>query len=1092
MQKTICLNIFRKVLALIFIFCFIAPAYIQAKERCGFDLLHKKLMQTDPSYRSKRLQSERHLQKILNRKTVKSTPDIYKIPVVVHVMHLGEAVGTGSNISAAQIDSAITVLNEDFRKMAGTNGDGNGEDVRIEFGLAVRDPNNQPSSGIVRIDTSSAGSGDSSYADYGVRNEGALGLDESDLKDLSRWDNDRFYNIWIVTEIDNNDGGDGTQGYAYFPGAPPTLDGALIIHPAFGTVGTAAGAHNRTATHEMGHAFNLYHTFQGDEADTRCPLDLVCGESSDCCDDTPPHRRSHGNCPENLENPCAAPDLLGLVVHNYMDYSSDLCQSEFTLDQKDRMRAIFTQGGLRESLKDSNGLTPVGAPMSDFSATTPTCAGDVTFQDKSTDGPTSWAWTFTGGTPSSSTDRNPTVTYTKGLYSVSLTATNSVGAGYTETKTDYLYVYDSPVPACAVTTTDLANNFGMGIYNVTFDAIDNTTGDAVDDTGYLDFSCSQIATLVPGNSYPISVTTGPINNEDVRVYIDYNNNGVFNLPEELAFSSEDTLQTHFGTVNTPDWVVTGSILRMRVISDFSVETIDPCTNQDSGQTEDYGVVFTAVSAPVSDFSADNTILCTANTVNFTNLSANGSSGWSWSFSGGDPSTSTANAPSVDYDTAGAYDVSLTVTNAAGTGNTETKTGYIAVYDPPVSACTVTTTDLTNNYGMGIYNVNFESIDNITGDAVTDGGYQDFSCSRMAGLEIGGSYPITVTTGPANDEDVRVYIDYNNNGVFDLPDELAFSSDDTGQTHSGTIVIPSDAAVGSLLRMRVISDADFNTINPCTDQTYGQAEDYAVLIRFAAEMPVVSTTAATSITYNSASSGGNVTDDGGASVTARGVCWSTNVDPTTDDMHTTDAAGTGMFTSFITDLDPDTLYHYRAYATNSSGTSYGADMTFTTDPQAPTITTQAASDVTPTTATVSGNITDLGAPNPTQHGVCWSTSVNPTTADSKTEEGAAGSTGAFTSIITGLSPGAIYHYRAYATNTAGTSYGLDVILDRPSAVYGDINNDNIVNLADAICALRIMVKLPVPTVNKEKTLGNEKKIRPADAVFILQVSAMLIP
>ena len=93
--------------------------------------------------------------------------------------------------------------------------------------------------------------------------------------------------------------------------------------------------------------------------------------------------------------------------------------------------------------------------------------------------------------------------------------------------------------------------------------------------------------------------------------------------------------------------------------------------------------------------------------------------------------------------------------------------------------------------------------------------------------------------------------------------------------------------------------------------------------------------------------------------------------------------------------------------------------------APTVSTQAVSDIGTTSATGNGNITDLGTPNPTAHGVCWSTSENPTTADAKTEKGAASSTGAFTASISGLSSGTTYHVRAYATNSAGTSYGDDV-------------------------------------------------------------------
>ena len=194
-----------------------------------------------------------------------------------------------------------------------------------------------------------------------------------------------------------------------------------------------------------------------------------------------------------------------------------------------------------------------------------------------------------------------------------------------------------------------------------------------------------------------------------------------------------------------------------------------------------------------------------------------------------------------------------------------------------------------------------------------------------------------------------------------------------------------------------------------------------------EAPTVTTQAVTDIAITTATGNGNVTDLGTPNPTAHGVCWNTSGTPTTSDSYTDEgaASATGAFTSNITSLSPNTTYYVRAYATNTAGTVYGAQVSFTTDPEAPTVTTQSVTDIAITTATGNGNVTDLGAPNPTQHGVCWSTSENPTTADDKTEEGVVSSTGAFTSSITGLSPNTTYYVRAYATNTAGTVYGTQV-------------------------------------------------------------------
>ncbi|MGD2085938.1 MAG: SBBP repeat-containing protein [Candidatus Aminicenantes bacterium] len=188
-------------------------------------------------------------------------------------------------------------------------------------------------------------------------------------------------------------------------------------------------------------------------------------------------------------------------------------------------------------------------------------------------------------------------------------------------------------------------------------------------------------------------------------------------------------------------------------------------------------------------------------------------------------------------------------------------------------------------------------------------------------------------------------------------------------------------------------------------------------------PTVTTTAVSNITPTTAASGGNVTSDGGAAVTARGICWSTSINPTTSDSHTTDGTGTGTFTSAITGLAPGTTYHVRAYATNSVGTSYGSDVNFTTNAEAPTVTTTAVSNITLTTATSGGNVTDNGGAAVTARGVCWSTSANPTSSDNHTIDGSG--TGTFTSAITGLTPDTTYYLRAYATNTAGTGYGNQV-------------------------------------------------------------------
>jgi hypothetical protein len=192
----------------------------------------------------------------------------------------------------------------------------------------------------------------------------------------------------------------------------------------------------------------------------------------------------------------------------------------------------------------------------------------------------------------------------------------------------------------------------------------------------------------------------------------------------------------------------------------------------------------------------------------------------------------------------------------------------------------------------------------------------------------------------------------------------------------------------------------------------------------ATVPVLTTTAVTSITQTTATAGGNITSDGGAYLTAKGFCWSTNHNPTLNDNYSHDGVGTGIFERNLTGLSGNTTYYIRVYATNSIGTAYGNEVTFTTSPIIPTITTTAISSITQTTAVSGGNISSNGGASVIASGVCWSTSANPTTANSKTTDGT--STGSFVSNLTPLTGNTQYHVRAYATNSAGTAYGDDLI------------------------------------------------------------------
>jgi len=192
-----------------------------------------------------------------------------------------------------------------------------------------------------------------------------------------------------------------------------------------------------------------------------------------------------------------------------------------------------------------------------------------------------------------------------------------------------------------------------------------------------------------------------------------------------------------------------------------------------------------------------------------------------------------------------------------------------------------------------------------------------------------------------------------------------------------------------------------------------------------QIPEVSTSTIGNITRTSATSGGSVTDDGGSTVTARGVCWSTAQYPTTGNSRTIDGGGTGVFTSQITGLTCGLTYYVRAYATNASGTGYGAQRLMTTVGCAsPAVLTNSISNVTQTTADYAGNVTDDGGAVVTERGICWSTGSNPDIHDNRLADGSG--TGSFSGTITGLEPNTTYYARAYAINSAGTGYGGSLI------------------------------------------------------------------
>jgi len=264
---------------------------------------------------------------------------VVTIPVVFHIIHNGDAVGSNENISDALIMAQLDQLNKDFRRL---NSDassvpsifqGVAADAEVQFCLAQRTPAGAATTGINRLNK-----GQASWTSSQI---------ESTLKPQTIWDRNKYLNLWTVI-FGGSDAG--TLGYAQFPGGTANTDGVVLLHTSVGSMATpnaAGGAYGkgRTATHEVGHWLNLRHIW----GDANCGSDLV--------NDTPTHNTANYGCPTypHASTCSGAPTEMTM---NFMDYTDDACMYMYSTGQKNRMHALFGAGGSRVSLTTSDGCTP--------------------------------------------------------------------------------------------------------------------------------------------------------------------------------------------------------------------------------------------------------------------------------------------------------------------------------------------------------------------------------------------------------------------------------------------------------------------------------------------------------------------------------------------------------------------------------------------------------------------------------------------------------------------------------------------------------------------------------------------------------------
>ena len=286
------------------------------------------------------------------------TAQVLTIPVVFHILNLGEAIGEGTNISDEQILSCIRNLNERFRgdieAMAQyTNWNGAQSldanelaltlDSKIEFCLATRDPNNNPTDGITRHDCSNLTYEGESYALNGVANTDIeSGIPDLHIKELFHWPENKYFNCYVVSEIAGNNGNNGIQGYSVVGsiglGTTGYRYGPVCLYNVTGDIGElkAGRAMNATWTHEIGHALDLYHTFG-----------VAVGAGGGSCDDEP-NPCTYGDQvpdtpPTTTNQSCNFTDCPNAILENYMDYTGEDCKTMFTQNQIERMRhEIYT------------------------------------------------------------------------------------------------------------------------------------------------------------------------------------------------------------------------------------------------------------------------------------------------------------------------------------------------------------------------------------------------------------------------------------------------------------------------------------------------------------------------------------------------------------------------------------------------------------------------------------------------------------------------------------------------------------------------------------------------------------------------------
>lgn len=780
--------------------------------RVCYSAEHEKTLRNKYPNLGTRNDFERSLNKIISARKALRTEDnqIDTIPVIVHIIHNGDAVGFNENLSQAQVNSQFDILNNDYGRISGTPGFNTlsfSGDSFIRFAPAVIDPSGKDMAepGIDRVFNNTQTSWDVSTID-------------SDIKPKSQWDPNKYLNIWTVVF-----GGSSSNllGYAQFPeransglsdlqtSQTANTDGVVISFRTFGNIGNVSTKYNggRSASHEIGHFLGLYHTW-GDESDC---------SGTDFCADTPPCSDAN----YSSFSACTAPVQCknNRLISNYMDYSDDGCMNNFTSNQITRMKAVLSSSPRRASLKSSKLFRKDFSPSPAFTQNKRLISeGDsITFTDNSSNNPTQWNFGVleTGNPYAFATFAGASFKYkfeNSGVYDISLTSGNSQGQRTIKTSQNVGVISKKSL---WIPFSEDFQNESISLKNwITFnlDTISNwkftpeqltltpltvasvvigsdgkTTKAYYCDNYEDDFSGTSDAIISPNINlsgltspkltfdvaYSTIKVSGIVYMDTLQILITTNSGASFTkIWEKSGTTLATTLINNRGFVPTNKnlWRnETISLSNFLNIGGFNLAIVNRSGYANNLYIDNISITATSSSPPVSNFYTDYKTVCTKNLVQFIDSSTNIPTSWSWNISGATQSTHTTQNPIVSFNNSGVFDVQLQTSNGAGTGTTVTKIQYVNVIESPtlVYENKILTTSLTS--GIQWYNGNF---------AIPGATTSSFTPSTS------GNYTVVNTmVGPnckSNSRSVLLDIKENTNILADITEILIFPNPSTDQ------------------------------------------------------------------------------------------------------------------------------------------------------------------------------------------------------------------------------------------------------------------------------------------------------------------------